>query len=436
LARTVSVSEYVGVWRGVAPRIVDGPVTVMVTRPDPAAPATGSLEVEAFGQGMPIARLDVARDGLHATVGPIELVLHRDGSVLRARIRSDLLPELEVDLRRVASIAGAYGDVAEGRCGLVDDAVLSGELPWVDGLVVRRAGDVLIDRSYGRHPESLRSVQSATKSITSLLFGSLVASGQIDLQAPAADYLQARTGTRWIDERYDITVHDVLSMSAGLRWNEQATSYVDPDNDAVRMNAATDWIGYVLDRPPAERAAGEFEYQSGLSLLMGEILASVTSRPVPDLAREQLFAPMGIERFHWMAHADGTAHTGGGLWLTPSDFAKLGQLVLDDGAWNGEQLVPASWVKASTAAQSSPSGEPPFSPHVVAYGYQWWLLRTPVRDGTIESISALGHGGQILHVLPADRTVVAMTGHDWLGGPGTAAAVLRLLYGYDGDRAS
>lgn len=425
-----TVEPYLGTWTGPAPALVGGDITVTVVWPDPQAEISGTVEIEAAGQAMAVPAFDMAERGLRASLGPIEVELDLKGTTLHARIRSELLPNLDAVLKRGPILSRPAGSPAGGAaCERLDAAVRNGDLPWVDSLTVLKDGQALLAETYGRGPESLRSLQSATKSITSLLMGCLVDGGHIDVAAPVAGYLPGRRGTHWIDEGYDITIHEMLAMSAGLDWNEQTTSYLDPENDAVRMNAAPDWIGYVLDRPLAPARRGVFEYHSGLSLLMGEVIAAVSGDRVDRFARERLFEPMGVDEFHWMTGADGTVHTGGGLWLRPADFAKFGQLVLDHGRWNDGQLISAEWIETSTSPQSRPLTPPPTAPAMAAYGYQWWLLATDVEGGTIASSCARGHGGQVLQVVPHDRTVIAMTGRDWLGGTGVETSLLQLFYG-------
>jgi CubicO group peptidase (beta-lactamase class C family) len=248
-------------------------------------------------------------------------------------------------------------------------------------------------------------MQSVTKSVTSLLFGTLFDRGLLnDLTDEVWRYLPRRAGHRWIDERYPITIHQVLAMSAGLDWNEQIP-YTDPRNDAVRMNAAEDWVGYVLDREmrpgwPADR----LEYQSGLSMLLGELIRRVTGKRVDEYAVEKLFGPMGIDRFVWGSTEDGTVQTGGGLFLRPRDLAKLGQLVLNRGTWNGQRILSEEWIDISTAKSSGNQ--------LSDYGYQWWLPR----ELGVRAVMARGYGSQTLSVLPELNTVIVAACHDWHGG--------------------
>ncbi|MFI6284259.1 serine hydrolase domain-containing protein [Streptomyces sp. NPDC051018] len=435
--------QYLGTWTGPAPATVGGPVRITVR----GVSASGAPEVvlgfEALGGPTPLTGVTVADGRLTGTMGPTLLSLERTGHTLKGSLTSSVLPGLAFELRRGHPMDAVFASprrtlAADARpdrqasptAAALTGAVEDGRLPWVDSLHLIEGGETVLEEYfYGRTPDGLHSLQSATKSITALLFGTLVAEGAVDLDVPAGRYLKHREGTRWIDEAYGVTSHELLSMSAGLDWDEVERPYSDPDNDATRMNGAPDWIEFVLNTPlGARRRPGDFVYQSGLSLLMGELVRAVTGLPVPEAARRRLFEPLGIERFHWMTMPDGTCHTGGGLWLTPRDFAKFGRLVLDGGVWEGRRVLPAEWIRRSVTEQSAPAGPHPLVPRMAAYGYQWWLLDTPAPDGgTVRSASALGHGGQIMHILPDTGTAVVATAHDWLGASELTDALLDLV---------
>jgi CubicO group peptidase (beta-lactamase class C family) len=120
---------------------------------------------------------------------------------------------------------------------------------------------------------------------------------------------------------------------------------------------------------------------------------AATGQRLSEMARARLFAPLGITGERWDAHRDGTTYGGVRLYLTARDMARLGELCLQGGAWNGRQIVPAAWIAAATAPHStSPEGP---------YGYHWWVR--PL------GYTAQGFGGQYIFVIPRHRLVVVMT---------------------------
>jgi len=157
---------------------------------------------------------------------------------------------------------------------------------------------------------------------------------------------------------------------------ESGIPYTDLRNDAVRMNQSRDPVRFVLEKSVATEPGRRFLYDSGVSIVLGEVVRKASGQAADEFAREHLFAPLGITEYRWGKLPDGTVHTGGGLWLRPRDMAKLGQLMLDGGRWRGNQIVGEAWVRDSVKQQAPYRG----------YGYRWWLRsfwgRDRVRKGT------------------------------------------------------
>ena len=252
------------------------------------------------------------------------------------------------------------------------------------------------------HAGLRHDLRSVTKSITSVLFGIVCDRGLIkSLDEPVfaffPEYIDLKS-----PEKAKINLRHLLTMSAGLAWNEYIP-YSDPTNSERRMMVAADRHRYVLEQPSARPAGATYNYNSGLTALLGAILGKVSGHPIDVFAKEALFEPLGIRDIEWIRYDDGIPHAGG-LRLRPRDLAKFGQLVLSGGAWNSRQIVSKAWIDEST------------SPHVHGeglffYGYQWWLGRSLVKGQEIKWISAVGSGGQRMYIVPSlDLVVVVVAG--------------------------
>jgi len=252
--------------------------------------------------------------------------------------------------------------------------VTDGKLANVDSIVVVRHG-VLVYEHYFGYPNQQsiaanikHTGNSMTKSIVSLLVGIAVDRGLIkDIDAPVAPYFPENADLRAPDKDR-ITLRHLLTMSAGL-------------------NSA--------------RAPGtSFAYEDSETNLVGAILQKVSGKPVDILAQENIFAPLGIDDAAWGARlSDGTPRSSTGLSVRPRDWAKIGQLVLDRGVWEGKQIVPASWVAQSTAEQIK-AREP------LSYGFQWWLGHSLSNDRVIEWVAAMGFNSQKIIIIPELDVVV------------------------------
>jgi CubicO group peptidase (beta-lactamase class C family) len=228
------------------------------------------------------------------------------------------------------------------------------------------------------------------KSVVSLLLGIALDRGLIkDLDAPVFSYFPEYADLR-TPEKDRITLRHLLTMSAGLEWHEIDTPYSQAANSSNLMFHSSDPHRYVLEQKVVAPAGEIWNYNSGTSRVIIAILTKVTGKALDELARSQLFEPLGIKDVSWSASR---------LWLRPRDWAKIGQLVLNHGVWEGKQIVPAPWVAQSTAEQIK--ARQPFS-----YGNQWWLGHSLSGNRTIEWVAAMGFNSQKIIIIPELDTVV------------------------------
>lgn len=286
--------------------------------------------------------------------------------------------------------------------------VIEGEFQGLDAVLIAHQGQLVVEEYFHLGArEKPHTLQSCTKSVVSLLIGTALDAGLIeDLNQPLENYFpQHKDSMSSAFKRIDLK--HALTMSAGLHWNEWELSLSDSQHDLRALNESPDMYRFMLNRNLEIGASpgDKFNYNTGLSVLLGGVLLDVAEVSADKYAAAHLFKPLGIQQHHWYA-LNGIIHTGGGLWLRPRDFLKLGQLVLNNGQWNGQQIVSRSWIEESTRVhrpvrQRGETG---------GYGYQWWNghLRS---DGTeFPVIWAEGLGGQFLFIVP-DMDLVTLFMH-------------------------
>jgi CubicO group peptidase (beta-lactamase class C family) len=288
----------------------------------------------------------------------------------------------------------------------------AGQAGGLHAVVVVRDGQVLLehygtgeDFSWGTPhgvvefgPETLHDLRSVTKSVTALLYGIALRDGRVpDPAEPLLRQFPQYSDLAADPERARLTVEHALTMSLGLEWNEDPP-YDSPANAEIAMELAPDRYRYVLERPIAGPPGARWSYCGGATALLGKLVSDGTGRPLPEYAREVLFAPLGIAEFEWMAGDDGVASAASGLRLTPRDLARIGELVLAGGAWDGREVVPAGWVRTMLQPRL-PTGP------VGSYGLHWYLGSSAGQQWA----AATGNGGQRLTVLPDLGLVVAVT---------------------------
>jgi CubicO group peptidase (beta-lactamase class C family) len=254
----------------------------------------------------------------------------------------------------------------------------------------------------------LHSMQSVSKTVSSVIVGIAITRGDFkaNLDTPLLHYFDATTVKNVDERKRRISLRHVLTMTTGLDWNEEV-AYDDPKNDASLMEAAEDWVQYVIDRPMAKEPGKVFNYSSGVSELLAYIFQKETGQDIEKYGEKYLFIPLGMDHF-WKRSPLGLVDTEGGLFLNGSDLAKIGYLYLSNGMWDGERIVSADWVKQSV------------TPFIVAeegfkYGFKWWLL--PQADGANYIWMARGFGGQRLMVFPEKDLIVVFTGWTILSEP-------------------
>ena len=198
-------------------------------------------------------------------------------------------------------------------------------------------------------------------------------------------------------------------MSSGLAWNEKSCS--DPANSWNRMKAAVDSVRYALEQPVVAQPGIIYNYNGGGTMILARAVAKATGKQVDEYAREKLFTPLGIVDFGWgELPATGEPAAAAGLRLRPRDTAKIGQLMLADGFWQGRRVLPAGWVEQSTKPWVN-------GWRFYRYGYQWWIGDSYLRDHEITWFAGLGLGGQRLYVVPALDLVVVVNCGLYVEGP-------------------
>ena len=258
--------------------------------------------------------------------------------------------------------------------------------PTARSLLIARHGK-LVAEGYCKDAGDLISphnIKSATKSITSMRTGILLDIGKIDsLDNRLYDYLP-----EYFDDdirKRNITVRDVLTMETGLDYND------DIHTREMLYNPGSS-LKYVLEKDLVFDPGTDWYYGDGNPQLISGLIHEITGKTESEFAREYLFGPLGITDYLWENTHDGLTLGAIGLWLTPRDMVKIGQLMANKGMWNDTRVVSESWVVESTRKQSLYSN----------YGYYWY----PVED---VAYYAEGHGGQLIWVYPEYDLVVVIT---------------------------
>ncbi|MGI9498864.1 MAG: serine hydrolase domain-containing protein [Geminicoccaceae bacterium] len=296
----------------------------------------------------------------------------------------------------------------------LDRAAQKEKFAGLHAVVVVRAGRLVLERycegpdeRWGKPlgtvvfgPEIKHDLRSVSKSIVSLLYGAALSQKKVPgLDQSLIDQFPDYDDLVADPDRRRITVAHALSMTLGTEWNEDLP-YDNPQNSEIAMEMAADRYRFVLDRPLKTEPGSQWNYNGGATAVLAHLISRGTAMPLLDYAHQTLFAPMGITDVEWIAGTNGEAAAASGLRMRPRDLAKIGQLILNEGRWNGAQLVPADWLEQSFAPRSRVDEE-------TEYGYQWWVGTMPANGQPW--IAAFGNGGQRLFVIPGWQLAVVVT---------------------------
>jgi CubicO group peptidase (beta-lactamase class C family) len=247
-------------------------------------------------------------------------------------------------------------------------------------------------------------LSSVTKSVTATLLGIAIDRGFISsLDAKVLDFFPEYADLN-AGRKSDITLEHLVTMSAGLEWDEWTYPIGDSRNDITRwFNFGGDLLRFVLERPMVADPGAEFTYNGGLTNVLGEVIRRASGLRLDQFSDTYLFAPLGITDYTWYFVRPDLVYASGDISLRPRDVAKLGQLYLQDGMWNGQRILSSEWVQSSSAPAFT-MGE--WMGHT-GYSYGWWPKSSAYGDA---AFAASGWGDQAVVVMPEFDMVAVFTG--------------------------
>jgi len=245
----------------------------------------------------------------------------------------------------------------------------------------------LVAESYASDPDDIHRIQnvkSVTKTFTSVLTGIALHEKILD----SLDQTLSSIYPEYFDthpDKKEITLRHALTMRTGLQYTDEDHAYKFRFSDNV--------IDYILSSPLNGPANALFFYSDDNATLVSFAIQRKYGKPMADFANEFLFKPLGITDWKWESHNGGITFGGSNLYLKPRDMAKVGQMLLQNGAWKGRRIVDSAWVSEATSLQVPQIG----------YGYYFWILQD------LGVYQAAGHGGQSIIVVPSKALVVVVT---------------------------
>jgi CubicO group peptidase (beta-lactamase class C family) len=274
----------------------------------------------------------------------------------------------------------------------------------VHSILLVKDGKLALEKYFGAYDANkTHDLRSATKSIRSVLVGIAIDKGFIEsVDDPISKYLKDLQPAKNVDPRKtQITIRHLLTMSTGLDCNDWDKSSKGQEDKVYKKK---DWLQYTLDLPMVRDPGDSALYCSMGVVLAAEVVSQASGMSIDAFAEKYLFTPLGIENAEWGHTTTGRdiIPSGKRLYMTSRDFAKIGQLVLNNGAWDGQQIVSADWIQQATTRQVNLVG--------LDYGFLWWCIPFQIGNESVKQPLATGNGGQYLMLFPELKLLAVFTG--------------------------
>jgi len=262
----------------------------------------------------------------------------------------------------------------------------------IRSLLIQQNGEPVVRKYFGNvSPERPYNIKSASKSIISILVGIAVDKGYLGLDDTLGNYFPEYFAKEPDERKEAITLRNLLTMQAGL----ETASF----HNYGRWVISDNWTEWVLDRDLVAQPGGKMVYSTGVSHLLSVILTKATGRSTRAFANEYLFNPLDITVGGWDRDPQGYYMGGNNMALKPGDMLKIGEMMLNEGTYQGRQVVSKKWVDETFATYTRSN----FNPY--NYGYMWWNKYVAGE----RVYFAWGFGGQYIFVIPNLEATIVLT---------------------------
>jgi len=336
------------------------------------------------------------------------------------------------------------------------DRIQAGKYGEVHSLLIYKDGKLVFEEYFPGHTykwdgpgfhgdwvewdeNQVHNIHSVGKSMTTACIGIAIDQGFIEsVDQSIFEYLPDYQHLS-SDGKKAITIEHLLTMTSGLDWDEWGTSYSDSENDVIRLwFDCDDQVACILEEPLVGEPGTHFTYSGGNTILLGEIIKNATQMDIEEFSGRYLFEPLAIDPPEWVRFDSGMIYAGGDQNLTPRDMVKFGVTYLDQGVWNGQQIITEGWVEKSAtpypgpenswlnhSLRSIPPGDNTWGQR--GYSYSWWTHEYSHSGKQISAFFALGFGGQKIIVFPDQNAVVVFTAGNYTSADTTAKVLTKYV---------
>lgn len=358
----------------------------------------------------------------------LSLYYDADATLLEEQVKTNVItyrykhPEVLQDSLTCSGLDKVQINIA--RIEKLTDKIISGRYNNIHSLLILKNNHLVFEKYFPEkifagYPESFyrenfHRTFSVTKAIVSALIGIAIDNKYIEsVDDSVFKYFPGYT-QYMTNGKEGLQIKHLLSHTSGIKWDEDG-------DDMALMGSSEDRIQFFLEKSLVDQPGEHFRYCSGGLNVLGEIIENQTGMRLDQFANEMLFAPLGIGSYRWKIEPDDKLQMGSGLCLRSRDMAKFGLLYLNNGKWNGNQVISEQWIKQSTEWIANKKDR-------FGMGYCWWQRDFIINNRNIHTYFAWGHGDQHIFIFPQLDMIVISTAGNYAKRQGSQ--VFRILGNY------
>ena len=286
------------------------------------------------------------------------------------------------------------------------EEIEAGQHGDVDSLLIAKSGRLLFESYYRRGRNNYPHYQmSITKSYTAMAIGRAIQLGYLtlaDLDKPVVGFLKDIDQAKLVAGAAAITLAEAMNMGSGIRIDDASAKELMRQPGLLKGQCQIQT--YLENTAPIPPAPREFKYQGSDPAMTMQVVEAVVPGSASEFIRTELLGKMGIANYAWQDDVSGLPKAAAGSSLRSRDMIKWGMLVMNQGRWNGEQLIPASFVEKATSRIHSNARN-------TSYGFFWWSHDAEINGRTVSCTSGRGAGGQFILMFPELDVIIVITSH-------------------------
>lgn len=297
----------------------------------------------------------------------------------------------------------------------LENRISKDSLPNTHAVLISTKGKLIYEKYFDGYTANIpHDMRSASKSISSAIVGIALDKALFkSVNQSIFDFLAPKYQVQKDSLKSKITIQSLLTMSSGLDAIDYGSN-ANPKSPATEENfqRTKDWISSIFSAAMINQPNTKANYGSANPYLLGIAMDSILTEPLALFMDENLFQKLGVSNYIIQADLNENPYFGGGMYLTPKDMLKFGELYLNEGQWNSKRILSKNWVKDSFTNYRVLENTKDKN----GYGYLWWHHTYEVNGKSIASIEARGAGGQYIFVIPSLKTVVVITSGNFRNG--------------------